>query len=91
MRHTIMLFAFATLSACAVSGEPSTSDPTNQSEVEQGVCSDSWECWCNTFSTQAACTQAVSGGRHCYWAGAALAATSQASQASLSQCHATYE
>jgi hypothetical protein len=90
MRKIIMTLSIALVSACGVESAPSSSaDSTDESSVEQGVCEDAWECWCNTFSTKSACNAAVSGGRHCYWAGAS--ATASASVASLGLCHATYE
>jgi len=93
MRRFILMLSFAasaTLAACATTEAPPVDQPDEPSEaaVDQGVCTDTWECWCNSFSTRTTCNAAVSGGRHCYWAGPALGA---AQAASNGQCHATYE
>jgi len=88
MRQVIMMLSFAALSACAAMDEDPAHKPAAQGETDQSVCSDVWECWCNGFSTRATCDAASTpNGWHCYWAGAAVAA----STANVSLCHATYE
>lgn len=85
----IMMLSFVSLSACAVADDaPAPAAEEGQAAVEQSVCTDTWECWCNTFTTQSSCHGAVWGGRHCYWAGPTA---TTATAASLGYCHATYE